>query len=89
MESNLNVLETKVLEAIKLIKGLRGENEDLRNSQQTLTDRIAELEDNNRRLDNELGAARAEAANVEIYEEKRQEIENKVGGLLSQLEALG
>ncbi len=89
MESNLNILETKVLEAIKLIKALRAENEGLRDNERKLTSRIAELEDTNGRLENELGVARTEAANVGIYEEKRQEIENKVGGLLEQLEALG
>ncbi len=89
MESNFTTLESKVLEAIKLIKALRAENEGLRENQQKLTSRIGELEDSNGRLNNELGQARAEAANVGVYEEKRQEIENKVGGLLEQLEALG
>jgi hypothetical protein len=89
MESNFITLETKVIEAIKLIKALRAENEGLQENQRKLTSRIGELEDTNGRLENELGAARSEAANVGIYEEKRQEIENKVGGLLEQLEALG
>ncbi len=89
MESNFITLESKVLEAIKLIKALRAENEGLQENQRKLTSRIGELEDTNGRLNNELGTVRAEAANAEIYEEKRQEIEEKVGGLLSQLEALG
>jgi len=67
MESNLNILEAKVLEAINLIKE----------------------EDTNGRLNHELDEARASVVDVEVYEEKRKEIEVKVGGLLQQLEALG
>lgn len=89
MESNLNILEAKVLEAIKVIKELRGENERLSGRCEELEARIQELEDQNGRLNHELGEARASAADVEVYEEKRKEIEVKVGGLLEKLEALG
>lgn len=89
MESNLNVLEAKVLEAITLIKELRTENQRLDGRCKELEARVLELEDQNGRLNHELDAARETAADVEVYEEKRKEIEDKVGGLLQQLEALG
>ena len=89
MESNLNILEAKVLEAVKLIKELRVENERLNGRCEELEARTLELEDLNGRLNHQLDDARASAANVEVYEEKRKEIEVKVGGLLEQLEALG
>jgi len=89
MESNLNILEAKVLEAINLIKELRAENERLEGRCQELEVQVRELEDANGRLNHELDEARASVVDVEVYEEKRKEIEVKVGGLLQQLEALG
>lgn len=89
MESNLNILETKVLEAVKLIKELRAENIRLQGRCEELEARSLDLEDQNGRLNHELDEARSNAVNVEVYEEKRKEIEIKVGGLLEQLEALG
>jgi len=88
MESNLNILEAKVLEAVKLIKELRGENERL-NERCMLETQNIELEEKFGRLNHELDEARNNVADVEVYEEKRKEIEVKVGGLLEQLEALG
>ena len=89
MESNLNTLETKVLEAIKLIKELRTENSRLNNGTEDLEMRILELEELNSKLNHQLNESQQQAANVEVYEEKRKEIESRVGGLLEQLEALG
>ena len=89
MESNLNVLENKVLEAIKLIKELREENGRLKGRLEEIESRNLELEDTNSKLNHQLGEVRQQAANVEVYEEKRKEIESRVGGLLDQLEALG
>lgn len=89
MESNLNILEAKVLEAIKLIKELRAENDRLKKGSEELEAQVRELENHNGRLNHELDEVRANVANVEVYEEKRKEIEVKVGGLLEQLEALG
>ena len=96
MESNLNFLEAKVLEAVDLIKELRAENQRLTARNRELEGQTAELEarlgglqEENTSLSHELGEARQQAGNAEIYEEKRKEIEDKVGGLLAKLEALG
>lgn len=96
MDSNLNILEAKVLEAVELIKELRTENQRLtsRNSELEgqITAQEAQIEgltEQNTNLSHELAEARQEAGAVEVYEEKRQEIEDKVGGLLAKLEALG
>ena len=89
MESNLNNLETKVLGAIKLIKELREENAGLKAQLEDLEMRNLEFEEMNSKLNHQLDDVQQQAANVEVYEEKRKEIESKVGGLLEQLEALG
>ena len=89
MDSNLNTLDAKVLEAVELIKSLRSENKRLDDQCQDLTARLEELEDANRKLEQDLAEARREAADGEMYEAKRKEVEDKVGGLLAQLEALG
>ena len=89
MDSNLNALEAKVLEAVELIKELRGENRRLDGQCQELVARVEELEGANQKLEQELGEAGQNAADVEMYEVKRKELEDKVGGLLAQLEARG
>lgn len=89
MESNLNVLEARVLEAIGLIKELRLENARLSGRCAELEGRNAEIEQARARLQQELEETRQQAVDVEVYETKRKEIEDKVGGLLEQLEALG
>ncbi len=96
MDSNLNFLEAKVLEAVELIKELRAENQRLstRNgeleAQTAAFDvRLGGLEEENTRLSHELVEASQQVGNAEVYEEKRKEIEDKVGGLLVKLEALG
>ncbi len=96
MENNLTVLETKVLAAVDLIKDLRRENEKLSNdngellAQQAKTEQQIETQQNEiERLTAELATAREQAGEVDRYEEKRLEIEEKVGGLLAKLEALG
>ena len=96
MDSNLNFLEAKVLEAVELIKELRADNQRLtsRNSElegraTELEARLGGLEEEHTRLSEELVAASELAGHAEVYEEKRKEIEDKVGGLLAKLEALG
>ena len=51
--------------------------------------RLGGLEEETTRLNHELEEASQRAGTVEVYEEKRKEIEDKVGGLLEKLEALG
>ncbi|MCB1182021.1 cell division protein ZapB [bacterium] len=96
MDSNLSALEAKVLEAVELIKELRGENQRLANRNgelearcEELEGRVGGLEDDNTRLTEEIAEARQMADSAGDFEEKRKEIEDKVGGLLSKLEALG
>ena len=89
MDSNLNILEAKVLEAVALIKELRTENGRLSSRCDELEAINVELEDASHRLKHELDDARQEAENVEVFEQKRKEIEDKVGDLLQKLEAMG
>jgi hypothetical protein len=89
MDSNLNALEAKVLAAVGLIKELREENGRLGSRCEELEVLVQELQETNDRLERELDEARQSTLNVEMYEAKRKEIEDKVGGLLEQLEALG
>ena len=89
VDSNLNILEAKVLEAVALIKDLRAENSRLSERCGELEAVNAELEESTGRLKHELDEARQEAGNVEVYEQKRKEIEDKVGDILQKLEALG
>ena len=89
MDSNLSILEGKVLEAIQLIKQLRQENRGLQERCDELVARSAEFEAKNARLSSELEELGRQATSLEVYEEKRKEVEAKVGGLLEQLEALG
>ena len=89
MDSNLNILEAKVLEAVALIKDLRAENGRLSLRCGELEAINVELEDASHRLKHELDEARQEAENVEVFEQKRKEIEDKVGDLLQKLEAMG
>ncbi len=96
MESNLNILEAKVLEAIALIQELRQSNQRLENSNAELAAQVTELEAQmlgaeaeNERLNVSVSEAGEQAQTIQVYEEKRQAIEDRVGGLLAKLEALG
>ena len=89
MDSNLNILEAKVLEAVALIKDLRAENARLSERCDELDALHTELQDTNNRLNHELDESRQQSENVEVYEQKRKEIEDKVGDLLQKLEAIG
>lgn len=96
MDDNLNILEAKVLEAVELIKELRSENKRLaeRNAEygirtEELEARLSGLEAENTRLNHDLADASQQAGAVGDFEEKRKEIEDKVGGLLAKLEGLG
>lgn len=93
MDSNLDILEAKVIEAVGLIKDLKADNERLSGRCDELEANVQELESANNRLTAELeeaqSVAQSDAGAIEVYEEKRKEIEDKVGGLLLKLEGLG
>ena len=89
VDSNLNLLETKVLEAVALIKELRAENLILKGRCGELEACTSDLEDAKGRLEHELDEVRQQVSTVEVYEQKRKEIEDKVGDLLQKLEAMG
>jgi chromosome segregation ATPase len=89
MDDNLNLLENKVLEAVALIKDLRAENRRLTTQCDELAAQVGDLEASRARLAEELASASAVAGDVESYEEKRKEVEDRVGGLLQKLAALG
>ena len=89
MDDNLHLLESKVLEAVGLIKELRAENSRLALRCEELAAQVADLEAGRDRLAGELANAQASAGDVESYEEKRKEVEDRVGGLLQKLAALG
>jgi chaperonin cofactor prefoldin len=89
MDDNLQLLEHKVLEAVALIKDLKAENARLAARCEDLGAQVAELEAGRERLAAELANAQASAGDLERYEEKRKEVEDRVGGLLQKLAALG
>jgi hypothetical protein len=89
METSFAHLEEKVVEAVNLIKTLRAEKDAISRRCEELEGRIAELSETNAKLEQELGRSREAALRAEQYEEKRRLIEEKVGGLLEKLEALG
>lgn len=89
MDDQLARLETKVLEAIEIIKGLRHENGELGARCSDLEGRLHEAEEQRSRLQRDLDEARETAAQAEHFEEKRRLVEEKVGSLLSKLEAMG
>jgi predicted nuclease with TOPRIM domain len=89
MDDNLNLLENKVLEAVELIKDLRAENRRLTARCEELAAQVGDLESGRARLAEELASASAAVGDVESYEEKRKEVEDRVGGLLQKLAALG
>ena len=89
MDDNLNLLENKVVEAVALIKDLRDENRRLMARCEDLAAQVHDLESGRARLAEELASVSTVAGDVESYEEKRKEVEDRVGGLLQKLAALG
>jgi FtsZ-binding cell division protein ZapB len=89
MESSLASLEEKVLHAVDLIRSLRAENERLRAERDAFATRLDDVQQNNQVLNRELEEARQSVADAERFEIKRRAIEEKVGGLLEKLEAIG
>jgi len=89
MDDNLQLLENRVLEAVALIKDLKAENVRLAARCADLAAQVADLEAGRERLAAELANAQASAGDLETYEAKRKEVEDRVGGLLQKLAALG
>ena len=89
MDDNLRLLENKVIEAVALIKELRAENQQLAARCAELAAQVGDLEASRARLAEELATAQTAAGDVDSYEEKRKEVEDRVGGLLQKLAALG
>jgi len=88
MEELLSRLEAKVNEAVEIIQGLRRENSELGARCADLESRLQADQEQRARLERDLAEAREMAAQVEGFEEKRRLVEEKVGGLLSKLEAM-
>ncbi len=88
MENNFAHLEEKVLKAVGLIQDLRVENTRLQERATELENRYAALQDEKERTDRQLEESRQESAAIEDFEEKRREIEEKVGGLLEKLDQI-
>jgi FtsZ-binding cell division protein ZapB len=89
MEDSLDRLEEKVLKAVRTIQELRGENDRLLRQREELERAHAALQEQAERLAGELETARAAAATVDVYEESRRILEEKVGGLLEKLDQIG
>lgn len=103
MDGNLNLLEQKIVEAVALIKELRTENQRLSSRCEVLSAQVQGLEaqvegleaqveglgTDRDRLAREMAAGSSVAGDIESYEEKRKEVEERVGGLLQKLAALG
>jgi hypothetical protein len=89
MDDQFAKLEAKVADAIELIRGLRSENARLQGQCRDLEHQVVELTDAGARLQHDLAEAREAAARVSQFEEKRRLIEERVGGLLDKLEAMG
>ena len=89
MDDHLSRLEAKVVEAIDMIQELRRQNGELTRRCEDLDGRLAEVTGERDRLQAQLGEAQETAAQAELFEEQRRQIETKVTGLLDKLEAMG
>lgn len=89
MDDQFAKLEARVDGAIDLIRDLRGENARLHARCQELERSAAAAADSEARLQRELATARDVAAQAAEFEAKRRLIEERVGGLLEKLEAMG
>jgi len=89
MDDHLSRLEAKVLEAIDIIQGLRRENGELRSRCEELGNRLQDAQSARERLQSQLDAAQESAVQIEFFEQRRQLLEERVGGLLEKLEAMG
>jgi len=89
MDDFITRLENKVLTAIETIQTLRQENAQLEAERESLQKQLQDVTREKERMQRELAETRESASQVEQFEEKRRIIEEKVGGLLDKLEAMG
>ena len=89
MDNSFSQLEERVLKAVQLIQDLKAENRQLQQLKQELEARCENLQEDHDRMHHQLEEARQSAATLEQFEEKRRQIEEKVGGLLEKLEEIG
>ena len=89
MEDFISRLENKVLTAIETIQTLRREKAQIEAERDALKQQLQDVTAERQRMQEELAEARQSASQVERFEEKRRIIEEKVGGLLDKLEAMG
>jgi predicted nucleic acid-binding Zn-ribbon protein len=87
-DNSFELLEAKVMTAVRRIQELKAENEVLAGRREELEKQVAALKDQVSRAEGELSEARQQAAVVAHWEDKRRLIEEKVGGLLETLESL-
>ncbi len=87
-ENSFELLEEKILKAVRRIKELAQENERLKAQRQELEVHSQSLKDERDRMSRELDEARSQAQDVERMEDTRKKLEEKVGGLLSKLESI-
>ncbi len=87
-DNSFELLEAKVMTAIRRIQELKVENEDLISRRDALERQVEALKDQVSRAEGELSETRQQAAVVARWEDKRRLIEEKVGGLLETLESI-
>lgn len=87
-DNSFELLEAKVMTAVRRIQELKTENETLAGRRDELERQVEALKDQVSRTQEELSAVRQQAAVVARWEDKRRLIEEKVGGLLETLESL-
>ena len=87
-DNSFELLEAKVMTAVRRIQELKAENEVLAGRREELEKQVAALKDQVSRAEGELSEARQQAAVVARWEDKRRLIEEKVGGLLETLESI-
>jgi len=87
-EDSFGLLEEKVLSAVRRIQELKTENETLTAQRNELASQVEALNDRASRAETELSDVRSQAATVDQMEDKRRQIEEKVGGLLDKLDSI-
>ena len=87
-DHSFELLEEKVMTAVRRIQDLKNENEALARRREELEGEVISLKDKVERTERELTEVRDRAATVETIQAKSRAIEEKVGGLLETLESI-